>query len=99
MFESFGLPHLCDEKDKHFEGIKAANKKQYEDFKAETLAKVGQKCITCGGHGILLGVVHMSGPGHACFNCGGSGTFTEQRAKQLITEKRFQIWPALRYKR
>lgn len=98
LFESYGLPHQCDKLEQVKADNKARDQKMYQDFKTATMAKVGQKCGACGGHGILLGAINGYGSaGGCCFECEGTGVMTERQAKHLITQKRYQIWPSLKF--
>jgi len=99
MFESFGLPHLCDKRDQILAEQKEAKKKEYAEYKAKIEAIPIGLCTACHGSGLQLMVVHNS-PSHMdCEVCWGQRKITEQLKKNMLYSKRVAIWPGIQNNR
>lgn len=87
LTESYGLPHLCEERDKAIAAAKQAKKDKYAAIKARVEAAVGTKCEPCNGRGRISGSYTM------CSNCYGYGEFKPHYIKSILGAVRRSIWP------
>jgi hypothetical protein len=94
LTESYGIPHGCDERKKHFEKLSQDKKDEYAKEKARIEAIPDQSpCGTC-NNGFVLGLIYNSDPfGGRCRNCGGTGKITAATKKKMLYDIRRRIWP------
>lgn len=100
LMESYGIPHGCEARKKHFDKLNQDKKDQYAKAKAEIEAIPNQSpCRAC-VHGFVSGVILNSRSGNSyCQSCGGSGKITAASKKKMLFALRKQIWPNIGQRR
>lgn len=94
LIESFGIPHFCDERKKHFDDLSQAKKDEYAKGKAAIEAIPDQsQCGYCIS-GFVSGFIYNSHPSSGCCRCcGGTGKISAATKKRMLYELRQKIWP------
>lgn len=90
LFESYGLPHACEEKIAFIAKQKADKKTEYESEKKRIMAHADGQCPPCNGTGNDL--VNPNGWG-LCKNCHGHARFDGRTKKHILAALRQKIWP------
>ena len=94
LTESYGLPHACDERRKHYEALSQAKKDEYAREK-ERISAIpdNSPCVYC-SDGVAAIPVHHSFPDKSyCQVCGNRGKITKEAKKRMLWKIRQRIWP------
>lgn len=94
LMESYGLPHGCEERKKHFDDLNQAKKDEYAKEKDRINAiPDGSACSVC-GNGSGIGRQYGGGIySRRCWTCGGSGKITLAAKERMLFDVRKRIWP------
>jgi hypothetical protein len=99
LFDSYGLPHACEEGNKFYNDKWKAEsdrkKKLYADEKVKWNARIGSKCTVC-IEGVLPGIhFNNSNSPMYCRDCDGKGTITKDSVNTKLYHIRKQLWPRM----
>jgi hypothetical protein len=94
LMESFGIPHGCDDRKKHFDKLSQDKKDLYAQEKAKIEAIPDESVCGACVHGFVSGVIFNGHSGlSSCRTCSGSGKITATAKRRMLAEVRRRIWP------